>query len=69
MVDPTKRRKGKNAPPIEYPDIPSSIARVPHNNTDLPVPQPPMRVQFDPEEASSEDSETEQVPSSSVVGR
>ena len=44
MVDPTKRRKGKNAPPIEYPDIPSSIAPVPHNNTDLPVPQPPMRV-------------------------
>ena len=28
-----------------------------------------MRVQSDPEEASSEDSETEQVPSSSVVGR
>ena len=69
MVNPTKRRKGKNAPPIEYPDIPSSIAPVPHNNTDLPVPQPPMRVQSDPEEASSEDSETEQVPSSSVVGR
>ena len=69
MVDPTKRRKGKNAPPIEYPDIPSSIAPVPHNNTDLPVPQLPMRVQSDSEEASSEDSEMEQVPSSCVVGR
>ena len=65
----SKRRKGKNAPPIEYPDIPSSIAPVPHNNTVLPVPQPPMRVQSDPEEASSEDSETEQVPPSCVVGR
>ena len=26
MMDSTKRRKGKNAPPIEYPDILSSIA-------------------------------------------
>ena len=34
-VDPTKRRKGKNAPPIEYPDIPLFITPVPHNNTDL----------------------------------
>ena len=43
MVDPTKRRKGKNAPPIEYLNIPSSIAPVPHNTIDLPVPQPPTR--------------------------
>src|SRR6218665_3604218 len=27
MVDPTKRRTGKNAPQIVYPDIPSSIAQ------------------------------------------
>ena len=26
MVDPTIQRKGKNAPPIVYPNIPSSIA-------------------------------------------
>ncbi len=32
MVDRGKRRKGKNAPSIKYPDIPSSIAPVPHNN-------------------------------------
>jgi hypothetical protein len=42
MVDPTKRRKGKNAAPIDYPDIPSSCAPVPHNAMDLPVPQPPL---------------------------
>jgi len=30
MVDPTKRRTGKNAPQIVYPDIPSSIAPVSH---------------------------------------
>ena len=30
MVDPTKRRTGKNAPQIVYPDIPSFIAQVPH---------------------------------------
>ena len=59
MVDPTKRRKERNAPPIEYPDIPSSIAPVPHNTTDLPVPQPPSRDQSCPAEARSEDSEKE----------
>ena len=36
-----KTKKGKNAPPIQYPDIASSIAPVPHNTTDLPLPQPP----------------------------
>ena len=39
MVDPTKRRTGKNAPQIVYPDIPSFIAPVPHY-TDLPIPTP-----------------------------
>ena len=66
MVDPTKRRKGKNAPPIEYPNIPSSIAPVPYNTTDLPVPQPPTRDQPYPAETSSEDSKKEEgAPSSS----
>ena len=72
MVDPTKRRKGKNAPPIEYLNIPSSIAPVPHNTTDLPVPQPLTRDQPYPAETSSEYSKKEKgVPSlsSSVVCR
>ena len=56
-----KSRNGKNAPPIEYPDIPLSIARTPHNSNDLPVPQPPLRDQpFPAEEASNDDSEKEQ---------
>ena len=68
MVDPTKRRKGKNAPPIEYPNIPSSIPPVLHNTTDLPVPQPPTRDQPYPAETSSEDSKKEEgAPSSSSV--
>ena len=63
MVDPTKRRKGKNAPPIEYPNIPSSIAPVPHNTTNLPVLQPDQPY---PAETSSEDSKKEKgAPSSS----
>ena len=58
--------KGKNAPPIEYPSIPSSIAPVPHNTTDFPVPQPPTRDQPYPAETSSEDSRKEKgAPSSS----
>ena len=72
MVDPTKRRKGKNAPPIEYPNIPSSIAPVPHNTTDLPVLHSPTRDQPHPAETSSEDSKKEEgAPSSlsSVVCR
>ena len=39
MVDPSKRRTGKNAPAIVYPNIPSSIAPVPHSDQ-LPVPIP-----------------------------
>ena len=39
MVDPSKRRTGKNAPAIVYPSIPSSIASVPHSDQ-LPVPIP-----------------------------
>ena len=37
MVDPSKRRTGKNAPAIVYPSIPSSITPVPHSDQ-LPVP-------------------------------
>ena len=44
MVDPTKRRTGKNAPQIVYPGIPSSIAQVPHCPK-LPIPNPLKRDQ------------------------
>ena len=39
MVDPSKRRTGKNAPAIVCPNIPSSIASVQHSDQ-LPVPIP-----------------------------
>ena len=65
MVDPLKRRKGKNTPPIEYPNIPSSIAPVPHNTSDLPVPNPPTKAQQMVAVESSEDSEMEEGESSS----
>ena len=39
MVDPSKRRTGKNVPAIVYPSIPPSIAPVPHSDQ-LPVPIP-----------------------------
>ena len=55
----------ENAPSIEYPNIPSSIAPVPHNTTDLPVQQPPTRDQPYPAETSSEDSRKEEGASSS----
>lgn len=42
MVDPSKRRTGKNAPAVLYPDLPSSIAPVPHCS-ELPIPSPPAR--------------------------
>ena len=60
MVDPTKRRKGKNALPIEYPNIPSSIAPVSHNTTDLLVPQTPTRDQSCLAETSFENSKKEE---------
>ncbi|XP_076257483.1 uncharacterized protein LOC143194719 [Rhynchophorus ferrugineus] len=37
IVNPSKRRRGKHARPIEYPDLESSSASVVHNLT-LPVP-------------------------------
>ena len=54
MVDPSKRRAGKNVPAIVYPDIPSSIAPVQHS-PELPVPTPTKI-----EQPSSEDSVSEE---------
>ncbi|KAM5182219.1 uncharacterized protein ACMZJ9_002594 [Mantella aurantiaca] len=56
MVDPTKRRTGKNAPQIVYPDLPSSIAPVPHC-PQLPVPTPPTRDRSSSGDNSKSDSE------------
>ena len=55
MVDPSKRRIGKNAPAIVYPSISSSIASVPHSDQ-LPGPIP-TRCQ-DP--ASADESTTDE---------
>ncbi|KAM5170537.1 uncharacterized protein ACMZJ9_003440 [Mantella aurantiaca] len=56
MVEPTKRRTGKNAPQIVYPDLPSSIAPVPHC-PQLPVPTPPTRDRSSSGDNSKSDSE------------
>ena len=56
LVDPSKRRTGKSAPPIMYPDIPSSIAPVSHC-PEIPVPNPPKRDQPSSGESSKSDSE------------
>ena len=56
MVDPTKRRTGKNAPQIVYPDIPSSIAPVTHC-PELPIPTPPKRDQPSSGGSSKSDSQ------------
>ena len=61
MLDPSKRRKGKMHL------LSSSIAPVPHNTTDLPVPQPPLRDESFIADMSSTDSETEQ--SSAMCGQ
>ncbi|KAL6465610.1 hypothetical protein MHYP_G00257430 [Metynnis hypsauchen] len=56
MKDPSKRRTGKNATPVMYPDIPSSIAPVPHC-PELPVPTPPDRATPPSEESSRSDTQ------------
>src|SRR6218665_937237 len=56
MVNPTKRRTGKNAPQIVYPGIPAYIAPVPHC-PELPVPTPPKRNQPSSGDSSKSDSE------------
>ncbi|CAF4947727.1 unnamed protein product [Pieris macdunnoughi] len=43
MVNPSKRRRGKNAKPIEYPDLESSSAPIAHDLT-RPVPDPPKKL-------------------------
>lgn len=60
MVDPSKRRSGKNASLVAYPDIPSSIAPVQHC-TELPIPAPPERNQPSSEESGTSDFEQEDV--------
>ena len=52
IVDPSKRREGKNAPAVDYPNIPSSIAPVPHC-AELPIPIPPKRENTSSETNSS----------------
>lgn len=58
MVNPKNRRTGKNAPQIVYPDIPSSIAPVPHS-PDLPVPTPPRQHRPSSGDSSKSDSEAD----------
>ncbi|KAK4320397.1 hypothetical protein Pmani_008748 [Petrolisthes manimaculis] len=54
MVDVNKRRKGMNAAAVNYPDLPLSIAVIPHRSKyPVPVPPAPCKVQdkyFDEEE-------------------
>ena len=68
MVDPSKRRKGKNAPPIKYPNIPSSMAPMPHNISDLSLRNPPTKAQQMVAVESSEDSEMKEGEPSSSFG-
>ncbi|XP_053650631.1 uncharacterized protein [Cherax quadricarinatus] len=56
LADPFRCRTGKNAPDNSYPDLPSSIAPVPHS-ADLPVPAPPERSQPTEEERSKSENE------------
>ncbi|XP_037400093.1 uncharacterized protein LOC119264997 isoform X2 [Pygocentrus nattereri] len=56
IVDPSKRHTGKNATPVTYPDIPSSIAPVPHC-PELPVPTLPDRATPPSEESSRSDTQ------------
>ena len=56
MVDPTKCHTDKNAPKIVYPDIPFSIAPVPHC-PELPIPTSPKRDQSSSGDSSKSDIE------------
>lgn len=57
MVDPSKRRAGRNAPAIIYPNLLSSIAPVPHC-PEIPIPIPPQREQLvSVENSNSEEDE------------
>ena len=56
MVDPTKRRTGKNAPQIVYRDIPSSIAPV-LKYFELSIATPPKRDRPSSWDSSRSDNE------------
>ncbi|XP_076374218.1 uncharacterized protein LOC143258688 [Tachypleus tridentatus] len=58
MVDSLKRRAGKNAYAIMYPDLPSSIAPVLHC-PEIPVPTPPENNQSSSEESSKSEEEVD----------
>ncbi|XP_076335173.1 uncharacterized protein LOC143238649 [Tachypleus tridentatus] len=58
MVDPSKCRAGKNASAVMYPNLPSSIAPVPHC-PEFPVPSPPERKQPSTEESSKSEEEVD----------
>lgn len=67
MVDPSKRRTGKKAPAVIYPNIPSSIAPVPHG-PELPVPNPPQGNETGDDSNSSESEEDFEEPNDSAEG-
>ncbi|XP_076367060.1 uncharacterized protein LOC143255379 [Tachypleus tridentatus] len=58
MVDPSKRRTGKNASAIMNLDLPSSIAPVSHC-AELPVPTPPERKYPSSEESNKSEEEVD----------
>ncbi|XP_076329323.1 uncharacterized protein LOC143235242 [Tachypleus tridentatus] len=58
IVDPSKCWTSKNASAVMYPDLPSSIAPVPHC-PELPVPTLPERKQPSSEESSKSEEEVD----------
>ncbi|XP_076352859.1 uncharacterized protein LOC143248385 [Tachypleus tridentatus] len=58
MVASSKRPAGKNASAIMYPDVPSTIAPVPHC-LELTVPTPPEKKQPSSEESSKSEEEVD----------
>ena len=59
IVNPRKRRSGKNAKPIEYPNLDSS-APIAHSLT-LPVPEPPMKLSQTSSSLSSNKSVSDEI--------
>ena len=55
MIDLTHFKRGKNRRQLQYPDIPSSRAPVPHSE-DLPIPSPPIQTTLGEEANDSESS-------------
>ena len=60
IVNPRKRRSGKNAKPIEYPNPDSSSAPIAHSLT-LPVPEPPMKLSQTSSSLSSNKSVSDEI--------